>query len=284
MATARDDEPVEISTRNPTCFLFLVDQSGSMNEPFGRDSSKKKKDGVADALNRLLQTLVFRCAKGETILDRYYIGVIGYGDQAATAWGGKLAGRGLVPVSEIGCNPLRIVTRTKKMDDGVGGLIEQKVQFPVWFEAVAAGQTHMCEALELARKSVAEFVTNCPKCFSPIVVNISDGAASDGDPEPGAAAIRALASVGGNVLLFNIHISVHNEEPILFPASEAMLPENKNAHLLYRMSSPLPPEMIRQARSMEFKIADGARGFAFNADLVALIQFLDIGTRVDRVP
>ncbi len=270
----------EISRVNPTCFLFLVDQSGSMNQTFGRDSTKKKKDGVADAINRLLQTLVFRCAKGDIILDRYYVGVIGYGDEVATGWGGELAGLGLAPISQIGNNPLRIVTRTKKVDDGAGGLVEQKIQFPVWFEAVAQGETKMCKALVMAQAAVADFVKNCPTCFPPIVINITDGAATDADPEPEAAALREIASEDGNVLLFNIHISVQNEQPIQFPVSNGLLPDNDNAQCLYRMSSPLPPEMAKQARSLEFDIADGARGLVFNADLVSLIHFLDIGTRV----
>ena len=50
-----------------------------MAEPFGGESGKTKAQGVADAINHLFQTLVSRCSKGAYILDRYYIGVIGYG-------------------------------------------------------------------------------------------------------------------------------------------------------------------------------------------------------------
>jgi hypothetical protein len=65
----------EFSRSNPTCFLFLVDQSGSMAQPFGSESSKTKSQGLADAINRLLQTPVHRCSKGDYVLDRYYIGL-----------------------------------------------------------------------------------------------------------------------------------------------------------------------------------------------------------------
>ena len=71
----------EISRVNPTCFLFLVDQSGSMAERWGGEAGKTKAEGVADAINRLLQTLVRRCAKGDYVLDRYFIGAVGYGGQ-----------------------------------------------------------------------------------------------------------------------------------------------------------------------------------------------------------
>ncbi len=49
----------EISRNNPSCFIFLIDQSGSMSDPFGGgESTKKKADAVADVINRLLQNLV----------------------------------------------------------------------------------------------------------------------------------------------------------------------------------------------------------------------------------
>ncbi|MGO8753469.1 MAG: vWA domain-containing protein [Thermoguttaceae bacterium] len=271
----------EISRSNPTCFLFLVDQSGSMDDPFGGESGKRKSQGVSDAINRLLQTLVFRCAKGDVILDRYYIGVIGYGDQVGPAFGGVLAGQGLVPVSKIGNSPLRLETRTKMVDDGAGGLVEQTVRFPVWFEPRAKGGTPMCQALGLARQTIFAFINQVPACFPPIVINITDGQATDGQPQAAAAAVQELASRDGRTLLFNVHISCRNEKPIQFPNREDLLPDN-HAKLLFRMSSQLPPQMLAQAQSMDHRIAVGARGFVFNADLVSVVQFLDIGTRVDR--
>jgi hypothetical protein len=45
------------------------------------------------------------------------------------------------------------------------------------------------------------------------------------------------------------------------------------------MSSVLPDSMIAAARSLELPSMNGSRGFVFNADLPALVQFLDIGTR-----
>lgn len=82
-------------------FLFLIDQSGSMSDPFGGQSGKRKADGVADAINRLLRDLVIKCSKSEGVGDYFQVGVIGYGSQVAPALGGTLAGRALVPVSEI---------------------------------------------------------------------------------------------------------------------------------------------------------------------------------------
>jgi len=269
----------EISRSNPTCFLFLIDQSGSMADAPGDNSGRNKAEGVAKAVNSIIQELVYRCAKGEHILDRYYIGVIGYGDELSLGFTGDLAGEVLCPVSAVGNKPLRIENRKMLVDDGAGGVLEQTVRFPVWFDPLADGGTPMCEAIRAAHSVLSEFIAEHPRCFPPIVINITDGEATDGDPEPPSEQLRALASEDGNVLMMNLHISSQPGAPILFPASDANLPD-KYANLLFRMSSPLPPTMLRLARSSYPWISDGARGFGFNADMAGLAKFLDIGTRV----
>src|SRR5438552_9121221 len=103
----------EISRTNPTCFLFLVDQSSSMLEPFGKQPEKQKAEGVADAINRLFQNLVLKCAKSEGIRDYFYVGAIVYGGQVASGFGGALAGQHLVPVSTLANSPLRVQPRTR---------------------------------------------------------------------------------------------------------------------------------------------------------------------------
>ena len=76
----------EISRVNPTCFLFLIDQSGSMAERWGGEAGKTKAQGVADAINRLLADARHAAVpKAITSLDRYFIGAIGYGGQRS-AW------------------------------------------------------------------------------------------------------------------------------------------------------------------------------------------------------
>ncbi|HXG09525.1 MAG TPA: vWA domain-containing protein [Gemmataceae bacterium] len=271
----------EISRRNPTCFLFLIDQSGSMDDPFGAESGKKKCDGVADAINRLIQTLILRCAKGEGIRDYFHIGVIGYGDQVGPAFGGPLAGRTLVPIGEVANNPLRVEDRTRTVEDGAGGLVEETIKFPVWFEPRADGHTPMVAALTLAERILADFISQFRASFPPIVLNLTDGEPTDGDPEPAAVAIRDLATNDGNVLLFNLHISSQRAALIQFPDSDAGLPD-ESARRLFRMSSILPASFLAVAREKKFNVTEASRGFVFNADLISVIQFLDVGTRVDR--
>ena len=269
----------EINRANPTCFIFLIDQSASMLEPFGGQSNKRKDEGVADAINRLLQNLILKCAKSDGIRDFFYVGVIGYGGRVVSGLGGSLANQTLPPISEIAKNPLRVEQRTRKIEDGAGGFVEQSFRFPVWIEAKATGKTPMCEALRLAQKYLEVFLGRYPGCYPPLVINITDGVSTDGDPLPLAQGLQKLASSDGNVLVFNAHISAMQALPIEFPAVEGILPDNF-AKLLFRMSSPLPPRLYESAVNEKYPLQPGARGFVFNADLVSVIRFLDIGTRV----
>src|SRR5829696_4602942 len=140
----------EISRTNPTCFLFVIDQSGSMEDQIS-GGERKKSDVVADTINRFLSELSIKCAKDEGVRDYFEIGVIGYGASVGPAFGGALSGRDLVPISQVATSPARIEDRSKKVDDGAGGLVDQTVKFPVWFDPTASGGTPMVQALTFAQ-------------------------------------------------------------------------------------------------------------------------------------
>lgn len=269
----------EISRINPTCLIFLVDQSSSMLEPFAGQEHCSKADGVADALNRLLQNLCLKCARAEGVRDFFHVGLIGYGGRVTSAFGGALAGMSLVPISQVADNPIRVDTRVTKSDDGAGGVRERKVKFPIWFESRPTGKTPMCGAIALAHKHLEEFLTAHPACFPPAVINITDGDATDGDPLPVAEKLQNLASSDGPVLVFNAHLSDKPLPPVTYPADETGLPD-AFARRLFRMSSPLPAKLADAARADLHAIPPQARGFVFNADLLATVKFLDVGTRL----
>jgi hypothetical protein len=270
----------EISRTNPSCFVFLIDQSGSMQDPFGSvTSTKTKAMGVADGINRLLQNLVIKCTKSEGIRDYYHVAVIGYGGKGVEpAFTGNLKGKQIVPISEIGNNPARLEERRKRVEDGNGVMVEQTIKFPVWFEPTSFGGTPMNSAIQKATSIVVKWLAEHPHCFPPIVINISDGESTDGDPSMGAFDLMTLSSTDGDVLLFNLHISSSNHHPVEYPDNENVLPD-QHARLLFNMSSPLPEYMRRMVGQEGIDISYNTRGFVFNADLVSVIRFLDIGTR-----
>lgn len=246
-------------------------------------SGRTKAQGVADAINRLLQNLVIKCAKSEGVRDYFEVGVIGYGSNTAAgsvapALGGAIAGREIVKISEIAENPTRIDERVKKTDDGAGGLLEQKVKFPIWFDPVADGGTPMCAAIQRARDILDRWVQAHQLSFPPIVINVTDGESTDGDPSTVAAGLKSLSTSDGNLLLFNVHISARGGGQVEFPDTDRSLPD-EYARLLFQISSVLPPHMQAMARQEGVHTTELSRGFVYNGDMVSVIRFLDIGTR-----
>lgn len=269
----------EISRANPTCFVFLLDQSRSMEERIGGDGDEQRKDQVvADGINRLLSELAIKCAKEEGVRDYFYVSVIGYGKSVGPALAGALAERELIPISAIAESPAKLEERTKKVPDGAGGLVEQTVKFPIWVDPVANGGTPMSRAFALAQANVSGWLKDHPDCFPPVVLNLTDGESTDGDPTLPAQSLQSLSSTDGNVLLFNLHVSSDASPAISFPDSDALLP-NQYAKTLFNVSSVLPNHMRTYALQQGFSVSGDTRGFVFNADVTSVVQFLDIGTR-----
>lgn len=272
----------EISRNNPTLFVFVIDQSGSMADgvPDSEQPERRKAEALSLAINRLLQNLVIRCAKEEGVRDYFSVCVIGYGSKVGPAFSGPLAGREVVPISDVGNMPARVEQKVKKSDDGAGGILEQSIRLPIWFDPVADGGTPMCSALGQAQSVVQRWLAQHPDCFPPVVIHITDGESTDGDPTAAMKSLTALSSSDGPVLLFNIHISSDgNAKAVAFPDSSAGLP-NQYASLLFEGASPLTYNMRAVANSQHgMSLSDGARGYVFNGDMVLVIQALDIGTR-----
>lgn len=275
----------EISRINPGCFLFLVDQSGSMSGALGGQPGCCKHKQAADALNRTVSNIIQRCSQGKEVRDYFHVGIITYG---TTAMGGSVVTTPFVGVDPEA--PFRLASEVEqvaeisprwvKESDGKGGVIEIMEEIPEWLTPEARGGTPMCEALTLAAQALRQWVNEHPQSYPPIVINITDGAATDGDPVRIAGDIASIATQDGNALLFNIHLSDVSAAPITYPADEVDLPrDDRYAAELFRMSSVLPEASRKQAVSQGISVSEQSRGYVFNSDLAALVQFLDIGTR-----
>jgi hypothetical protein len=264
-----------VDRNHPGCILFLVDQSASMSEEIPSPTRPTKAGALCDAINVLLYELVLRCIKdpGEGPRHYYDVGVVGYGDTVGPALGGTLAGQALVSIADVGNHPLRVDDRKRPEGDAP----TRRGKFPVWFDPKAANGTPMGEAIDLAGSIVATWVARHTDSFPPIVINISDGAATDGDPRVWADRLRSLSTQDGSVLFFNVNLSALAADTMHFPATEAGL-NDEYARTLFDMSSPLPKFMRDLATQQGLPAVEGARGFVFNADIVSVIAFLQIGT------
>ena len=274
----------EISRDHKACILFLLDQSYSMVEPLG-GTANRKCDELSKAVNGWLYNMSIRASGDEGIRDYMDVGLIGYRtDQQANpiiqpALVGPLAGRPLVSITDVGNHPARIDTVVQRIqDEDTGQWIEFPSESPIWIDPVAEGSTPMCHVLYHAYQILSQWIQQHPDSFPPIVIHISDGESQDGDPIPYADAIKNLATKDGNVLLFNCHLSMTQAQQVAFPSTPDGLPDAL-ARVLFNMSSVLPDMFYRSALAEGLHLQPGARGMAFNADMVVLVKFLDMGTR-----
>ena len=268
----------EISRTNPTAYLFLVDQSASMNDKM--TSGQTKAEFVVDVLNRTLRDIVVRCTREEGVRNYFDVGIVTYGGETVrNGLTGSLSSQWLYPISAIADNTVRVEDRIRMIDDGSGVEVEQTVKLPVWLDPQAAGGTPMQRAIAQAAHIVADWSDAHPNSFPVTVLHITDGESTDGDPEHNASVLRSLTTNDGETLLYNVHVSSGNVEPTLFPDSEASLPD-AYSKLLFRMSSVFPQHIRDYARdAYGITLGPTSRAMALNSQAQDFVRFVDIGSR-----
>jgi len=271
----------EISRTNPTCFLFLVDHSSSMSEPvMGIEGNPKKSEFVAEALNRVLQSLIVSASKDLDIRQYYQVGVIGYGSEIQSILPGADEETHLAWIDEVYQHPLRIEDRIRNEPDGSGGFVELNVKFPVWVEPFARGNTPMRQVFEEAHRILSQWVVDYPDSYPPTVINLTDGQSNDGKVAIAAENLQSLATNDGNVLLITLHTSSHPfDHSVLYPSNVEEMPDF-SSRSMFTMSSLLPENLRRAAEEiLGAEVAENSRGIVYNADIAGIVQGLEIGTR-----
>src|SRR5438046_8804564 len=105
--------------------------------------------------------------------------------------------------------------KRKDMDD-TGLEIEVDVPFPIWVKPKAGGGTPMCGALRRARDLAEYWAYQHPDSYPPVIVNVTDGEATDGDPTGIAQEIYGIATNDGKAMIFNVYCTRHSDAPIDF--------------------------------------------------------------------
>ncbi len=271
----------EISRNQPTAFVFVIDQSASMTDKM--PNGKAKADFLADVLNKTLYQLVIRSTRADGVRNYFDIGVLAYGGSGVgSGFGGQLAGSVIHPLSAIEQSPLRIESRKKKVDDGAGGLVEQEVKFPVWFDPRSTGGTPMCEALRQVATHLVGWCNSHERSYPPTIIHVTDGESGDGNPEQIAQQLQQISTQDGNVLLFNLHIDNREGTEIIFPASESSLPD-QHSKILFHCSSPFPPHLIKVAQDAGYQVSTESRFFGYRCNIEKIVDFFEIGTRASEL-
>jgi hypothetical protein len=282
----------EINRTQPTAFVFLIDQSGSMKNNVEHDGKTiTKAQLAADVLNDTLNELLARATKGDDVREYYKIAIIGYGGESSTKanylWQGNLAGKQWCTMQEItdGFIEKVDVSTTRKTRTGEETIIVTRKK---WMNAVANKQTPMLDALNKANEIIEQWLVehSGKDCYPPTIINITDGEATDAKaPELIAISskIKSLHTSDGNVLMFNIHIDDAGNTPIVLPETISELPDNKYAHTLFEMSSALPARYDGDLQAIK-KATDRKiyKAMCYNADATKLVTIMSIGTFTNK--
>lgn len=276
----------QITRNTPTAFIFLIDQSVSMQKYttlYGEEMPMA--EAVARIVNHQLNELVLRCIKGSETRDYYDIAIIGYGEKAYSGWKGELEGRDFVKPSELKEHPYKKIT-TKKETRTRKGVKVVEIEEVQWIEAEATeGWTRVHHAFEKAKGLLDEWMEkhHDKDCYPPTIINITDGEFNGATKEyvlQQANELKSMFTNDGNVILFNIHISANKAVCVTCPASKDEVSFSSLATTMYEMSSLLP---MRYSDRIADLRGDGTpnnryRAMSINADMSTLIQLMDIGT------
>lgn len=276
----------QITRNTPTVFIFLIDQSVSMQKYttlYGEEMPMA--EAVARIVNHQLNELVLRCIKGSETRDYYDIAIIGYGENAYSGWKGELEGRDFVKPSELKEHPYKKIT-TKKETRTRKGVKVVEIEEVQWIEAEATeGWTRVHHAFEKAKGLLDEWMEkhHNKDCYPPTIINITDGEFNGATKEyvlQQANELKSMFTNDGNVILFNIHISANKAVCVTCPASKDEVSFSSLATTMYEMSSLLP---MRYSDRIADLRGDGTpnnryTAMSINADMSTLIQLMDIGT------
>ncbi len=283
---SRSAYTAQITRNTPTAFIFLVDNSVSMQKKtvlLGEEMTMS--EAAARIVNGQINDLVLRCIKLEEVRHYYDIAVIGYGESAYSGWGGELAGRDFVSPKELMDNPYKTITireekRTRK------GVVIKEVEKVQWVEARHDGSwTHVHKAFDKAKALLDEWMkTHHDKdCYPPTIINITDGEFNGATKDmvlQRANELKSMFTNDGNVILFNIHFTANkSEQEVVCPIEKRELNGNSYAETLFEMSSLLP---LRYNEDIGKHLNDERSGrhvaMGVNADATTLIKLMDIGT------
>ncbi len=227
---------------------------------------------------------MLRCLKSNETRHYYDIAVIGYDNDAYSAWHGNLEGRTFVSPAELMANPFKVITENQEITTRRGSFT-RVVEKPQWMEAKYGGGTYVHKAFDMALKMLNGWMRDHhnQNCYPPTIINITDGMFNGSTTEhvlQQANELKSMFTNDGNVILFNIHFTANkSDNEVVCPVSKSELNGNSYAEMLFDMSSLLP---TRYNADIERSLNDNRQGrhvaMGINADASSLIKLMDIGT------
>lgn len=248
---------------NPGLLIFLVDQSGSMENTL-LDKNYNLAQMVSDAINSILNMLLYKNCYGEEIRRTSFVCIIGYGSDWDNAeillaeWIDNI-NKPLVQVRDL------LNTDLKKKWNNDAYWME------IYRKADNGGMTPMASAFSLAKDVTAAWIEehNGLQDPAPCIINITDGYPSDDEFELISAAndIMKIGVPDGNSIIFNIHVSTDsNISKYEFPI-DATLCSDELYRMLYELSSTITSDLADGIFLFsERQLEDKEKLFVYNID------------------
>ncbi|MEG1634744.1 MAG: VWA domain-containing protein [Rikenellaceae bacterium] len=280
----------KITRNSPALIMLLVDRSGSMAENIRYDGvMMPKSEVVVRILNTLIDELLYRCRKGSDYRNYFEIAIYGYnGNEVYSMLDYVSNDKSIFSVSELvnaGVDHKSVIVRRKGVD---GEYYSVATDVKCWVSGHSGGNTPTYAALKYVHKEASNWVKHhkSENTFVPILVHISDGEASDADEQMLLEISDKLKNIKtdcGNLLFINVHLASSEAISVMFPQSiEEVEQENRNAVMLYKMSSDMP-EFFNEdvARIKNLTTYDSTIGFkavAYNTSVTEFVKVLSVGT------
>lgn len=263
------------SSATPGLLIILLDQSGSMMEPY--EGGKNRTEFASLVVNKVIDNIIQKNFDGDAPKNRCFISVIGYNHNVKELCSGWL--------KDLDESPIRYETLKKKQPDGAGGLVEVEVKQPVWVEPITHdGTTNMLGAFRMAKDLANQWINDNPDFPAPVIINISDGVPYYDGQDPRecmkettalAQEIMNMSNADGNVLIFNAQID--SVPTVKYPTSKSEL-SDEAGQFLYDITSVMPDSYNAAASKNELPVKNGSKVCVFGADGVDLIQLIDFGS------
>lgn len=261
-------------------FVVMIDQSGSMSEPYAPNSARTKAEVVAEVCNRTLSELVARCRDGNRWRHYFDVSVVGYSGLGVYSL--LPEGAWLLSPAQLVASAVAKKTIQNTCKSATGATLTIHSSYKVWIKAHAEGKTPMYAVFERLTEILFSWraARRSLDGFPPTIINITDGEPTDATAQELSLLVERLSRYGttdGEPIIFNVHISSNNCANVLFPTHHDELPDE--GRLLFYLSS-LMPESYRaeMGDNHPARHSPDMRTMAYNASLDDLVRVMNIGS------
>jgi hypothetical protein len=250
-------EPVEpIGVDAARLLVLLVDRS--VSDPFSGDP-KNSFARLQERANELLTRWALTPDPNlHVALAIYGLDVVGL-PEIRTGFEGTLAGRSIVPTSELAAGALRRESVVEEIPNGVGGLIEVPREKLTFLELEPTRACSPLPAFEAVKSLLDTWASeHLAAAKPPIILHLTRGGQPESDLRQGVALVRGAA-------MYHLAATEEPQASIAYPTADEEI-EDPDVRLLAELSSPLDDEFADNPA-----VKPGARGLVVNGKFECLL-------------